>query len=162
MEPFGIALIGCGTVGAGVARLLLEHPEPLAARAARPLVLRRVVVRDPHKDRAVRLPRELITTDLRIGPHRPQAFRSPSNWRAASTWPAERCATCSPPAKTWSRPTRRCWPRMAVEVFDAARRHGRAIAFEASVAGGVPIIAALTQSLAANQILSLQGILNGT
>jgi homoserine dehydrogenase len=49
-----------------------------------------------------------------------------------------------------------------IEVFDAARRHGRAIAFEASVAGGVPIIAALTQSLAANQILSLQGILNGT
>src|SRR5580700_4154459 len=49
-----------------------------------------------------------------------------------------------------------------IEVFDAARRHGRAIAFEAAVAGGVPIIAALTQSLAANQILSLQGILNGT
>src|SRR4029077_2798887 len=48
------------------------------------------------------------------------------------------------------------------EVFDAARRHDRAIAFEASVAGGVPIIAALSQSLAANQILSLQGILNGT
>jgi homoserine dehydrogenase len=48
------------------------------------------------------------------------------------------------------------------EVFEAARRHGRAIAFEASVAGGVPIIAALTHSLAANQILSLQGILNGT
>ena len=48
------------------------------------------------------------------------------------------------------------------EVFDAARKHGRAIAFEASVAGGMPIIAALAQSLAANQILSLQGILNGT
>ena len=48
------------------------------------------------------------------------------------------------------------------EVFDAARRHGRAVAFEASVAGGMPIIAALAQSLAANQILSLQGILNGT
>ena len=38
------------------------------------------------------------------------------------------------------------------EVFDAARQHGRAVAFEASVAGGVPIIAALAQSLAANQI----------
>jgi homoserine dehydrogenase len=47
-------------------------------------------------------------------------------------------------------------------VFDTARRHGRAIAFEASVAGGIPIIAALAQSLTANQILSLQGILNGT
>ncbi len=48
------------------------------------------------------------------------------------------------------------------EVFDAARRHGRAVAFEASVAGGIPIIAALAQSLAANQILAIQGILNGT
>src|SRR5207237_675288 len=47
-------------------------------------------------------------------------------------------------------------------VFDAARRHGRAVAFEATVAGGVPIIAALSQCLAANQILALQGILNGT
>src|SRR5262249_43131504 len=41
-------------------------------------------------------------------------------------------------------------------------RHGRAVAFEGSVAGGIPIIAALSQSLAANQILALQGILNGT
>src|SRR5205085_9840075 len=41
-------------------------------------------------------------------------------------------------------------------------KHGRAIAFEAAVAGGVPIIAALAQSLAANQIAALQGILNGT
>src|SRR5262249_191629 len=48
------------------------------------------------------------------------------------------------------------------EVFDTARRHGRAVAFEASVAGGIPIIAALSQGLAANQILALQGILNGT
>jgi homoserine dehydrogenase len=52
MEPFGIALVGCGTVGGGVARLLLEHKDRLAARAGRQLVLRRVVVRDPHKPRA--------------------------------------------------------------------------------------------------------------
>src|SRR5262249_20841460 len=48
------------------------------------------------------------------------------------------------------------------EVFDAARKHGRAVAFEATVAGGVPVIAALSQCLAANQVLALQGILNGT
>ena len=41
-------------------------------------------------------------------------------------------------------------------------RHGKAIAFKASVAGGIPIIGALCQGLAANQILSVQGILNGT
>ena len=49
MEPYNIALLGCGTVGSGVAKLLLEHPQRLAARAGRPLVLRRVVVRDPEQ-----------------------------------------------------------------------------------------------------------------
>ena len=44
-QPYNIALIGCGTVGSGVARLLLEQPQRLAARAGRPLVLRRVVVK---------------------------------------------------------------------------------------------------------------------
>jgi homoserine dehydrogenase len=62
-EPLGIALVGCGTVGGGVARLLLEQPERLAARAGRPLALRRVVVRDPDKPRAVRLPHDPVTAD---------------------------------------------------------------------------------------------------
>jgi homoserine dehydrogenase len=48
------------------------------------------------------------------------------------------------------------------EIFDAGRRHRKAVAFEASVGGGIPIIGALSHGLAANQILSLQGILNGT
>src|SRR6266853_984251 len=65
MEPLNIALIGCGTVGGGVARLLLEHPQRLAARAGRPLVLKRVVVKDPSKPRPECLPAGLITTDVR-------------------------------------------------------------------------------------------------
>ncbi|MCA9135008.1 MAG: homoserine dehydrogenase, partial [Planctomycetales bacterium] len=48
------------------------------------------------------------------------------------------------------------------ELFDRARELGRSIAFEAAVAGGIPIIANLSQCLSANQILSLRGILNGT
>src|SRR5579871_2603642 len=63
-EPLGIALIGCGTVGSGVARLLREQGERLAVRAGRPLALRRVVVRDPDKARSIELPRELVTSDL--------------------------------------------------------------------------------------------------
>src|SRR5437660_2207759 len=64
-QPLGIGLIGCGTGGSGVARLLLEQPERLAARAGRPLVLRRVVVRDPARPRLVELPAGLVTTELR-------------------------------------------------------------------------------------------------
>ena len=48
------------------------------------------------------------------------------------------------------------------ELFDKARQLGRSIAFEASVAGGIPIITNISQCLSANQILSLNGILNGT
>src|SRR6202011_1992261 len=48
------------------------------------------------------------------------------------------------------------------EVFEKARMCGRAVAFEASVGGGIPIIAALSQGLSANQIVAVQWILNGT
>jgi len=160
-EPLGIALLGCGTVGSGVARLLLEQPERLEARAGRPLVLRKVVVRDPTKTRPVRLPRELLTTDLQ------QVLRDPSIEVVAELvggvdWARQAVLALLAAGKDVVTANKALLAQHGREVFDAAREHGRAIAFEASVAGGVPIIAALVQSLAANQILSLQGILNGT
>jgi homoserine dehydrogenase len=160
-EPLGIALIGCGTVGSGVARLLLEHPERLAARAARPLVLRRVVVRDAAKQRPVPLPHELLTTDLHA------VLRDPSVQIAVEVvggvdWARRAVLSLLEAGKDVATANKALLALHGAEVFDAARKHGRTVAFEASVAGGVPIIAALAQSLAANQILSLQGILNGT
>src|SRR5262245_10243962 len=65
MKPYRIALIGCGTVGVGVARLLLEQPDRLAARAGRPLELRRIVVRDADKPREPWIPIQLLTRHLR-------------------------------------------------------------------------------------------------
>jgi homoserine dehydrogenase len=160
-EPLGIALIGCGTVGSGVARLLLEQPGRLAARAGRPLALRRVVVRQPDKPRPVALPRELLTTDL------DRALADPSvqvvvELVGGVDWARQAVLRALAAGKDVVTANKALLATHGPEVFDAARRHGRAIAFEASVAGGVPIIAALTQSLAANQLLSLQGILNGT
>jgi homoserine dehydrogenase len=161
MEPLNIALIGCGNVGGGVAKLLLEQPERLAARAGRPLVLRRVVVCDPNKTRAVRLSRELLTTDLQ------QVVRDPTIQVAVELvggvdWARRAVLALLESGKDIVTANKALLAQHGAEVFDAARRHGRAVAFEASVAGGVPIIAALAQSLAANQITSLQGILNGT
>ena len=161
MEPLNIALIGCGTVGGGVAKLLLEQPDRLAARAGRPLVLRRVVVRDLDKPRAVGLPREMLTTDLQ------QVARDPGIQVAVELaggvdWARRAVLTLLESGKDVVTANKALLAQHGAEVFDAARRHGRAVAFEASVAGGVPIIAALTHGLAANQILSIQGILNGT
>jgi homoserine dehydrogenase len=161
MEPFGIALIGCGTVGAGVAQLLLEQPQRLYARAARPLVLRRVVVRDPHKDRGVRLPPELVTTDLRSVLTDP-TIQVAVELAGGIEFGRRAVTDLLNAGKDVVTANKALLATHGSEVFDVARRNGRAIAFEASVAGGVPIIAALAQSLAANQIVSLQGIVNGT
>lgn len=160
-EPYGIALIGCGTVGSGVAQLLLEKPERLAARAGRRLILRRVLVRNPAKSRSVALPADVLTTDYQ------QILNDPSIHVVAELAGgidgARRAILAALAAgKDVVTANKALLAAHGTEIFDAGRRHGRAVAFEASVAGGVPIIAALSQSLAANQILSIQGILNGT
>src|SRR5947209_8648596 len=160
-EPLGIALIGCGTVGSGVVRLLLEHPERMAARAGRPLVLHKVVVRDLDKPRGIDLPRSLLTTDLR------QVLNDPATQVAVELvggidWAKQAVLQSLAAGKHVVTANKALLSEHGAEVFDAARRHGLSVAFEAAVAGGVPIIAALSESLTANQILSLQGILNGT
>src|SRR5437762_13182458 len=160
-KPLAIALIGCGTVGSGVARLLLEQPERLAARAGRPLQLRRVLVRDPGKKRGVELPRELLTSDLRKITTDP-TIDVAVELVGGVVWAKQTVLDLLAAGKDLVTANKALLAEHGAEVFDAARRHGRTVAFEASVAGGIPIIAALAQSLAANQILALQGILNGT
>jgi homoserine dehydrogenase len=161
MEPLGIALIGCGTVGTGVARLLLEQSQRLEARAGRKLVLRRIVVQHATKTRSRAIPWELYTTDFQ------SVVRDPSIGLAVELvggddWARQAVLELLKAGKDVVTANKALLATHGKEVFDAARRHGRAVAFEASVGGGIPIIAALAQSLAANQILSLQGILNGT
>jgi homoserine dehydrogenase len=161
MEPLNIALIGCGTVGSGVGRLLLEKRERLAARAGRPLLLRRVVVRDLEKARTPPLPHDLLTTDLR------RVLDDPSIHVAVElvggvAWARRAVLDLLAAGKHVVTANKALLAQHGAEVFDMARRHERAVAFEASVAGGIPIIAALSQGLAANQILAIQGILNGT
>jgi homoserine dehydrogenase len=159
--PLGIALIGCGTVGGGVARLLLEQADRLAARAGRRLLLRRVVVRDPSKQRPVSLPPELLTTNFQ------KVLTDPDIHIAVEVvggvdWARRAVLDLLAAGKNVVTANKALLAQHGEEVFNAARRHDRAIAFEASVAGGIPIIAALSQGLAANQVLALQGILNGT
>ena len=158
-EPLGIALVGCGTVGAGVAKLLLDHRDRLDRRAGRPLDLRRVVVRDPGKPRS--LPRDLVTTDLRTALADPTVDVVVE--LVGGTDVARRVVLDALAAgKHVVTANKALLAGHGAEVFDAARAAGRAVCFEAAVAGGVPIIRALAESLAANQVTAIQGILNGT
>jgi homoserine dehydrogenase len=160
-QPLGIALVGCGTVGGGVARLLLEQGRRLEARAGRPLELRRVVVRDPARSRGLRLPPGLVTTDL-------EAVLGDAGVQVAvelvggTGWAREAVLRLLAAGKDVVTANKALLALHGTEVFTAAHRNGCTVAFEAAVGGGVPIIAALSQCLAANQVQALQGILNGT
>src|SRR6266481_5717366 len=159
--PLGIALIGCRTVGSGVGRLLLEQSERLAARAGRPLQLRRVLVRHRDKARNLDLPPQIMTTDLRTITTDP-TIDVGVELVGGVAWAKQAVLDLLAAGKDVVTANKALLAEHGAEVFDAARRHGRTVAFEASVAGGIPIIAALSEGLAANQILALQGILNGT
>ncbi len=160
-EPLGVGLVGCGTVGTGVAKLLLEQSDRLARRAGRPLDLRRVAVRDPGKSRGVVLPQGVLTTDPRAVVSDPRVDVVVE--LVGGTTVARRVVLDALAAgKHVVTANKALLAEAGAEVFEAARAADRAVCFEAAVAGGVPIIRALGESLAANQVTAIQGILNGT
>lgn len=159
-EPLNIALIGGGTVGGGVAKILLEHPDRIAARGGRPVHLRRVVVRDSNKPRPS-IPRELISTDIAAVIHDPH-IHVVVELIGGTTVARQVIHDALAAGKHVVTANKALLAEHGPEVFEAARKHERAVGFEASVAGGIPIIRALAESFAANQITAIQGILNGT
>jgi homoserine dehydrogenase len=159
-EPLGIALVGCGTVGGGVADILLKHQARLAARAGRPLALRKVVVKNIAKTRDVAIPRELLTTDI-------AAIHDPSvhvvvELIGGTTTAKKVVLDALAAGKHVVTANKALLADAGNELFEAARKAERTVCFEAAVAGGVPIIRALAESLAANQVTAIQAILNGT
>jgi homoserine dehydrogenase len=154
-------MLGCGTVGSGVAHLLLNHAERMTRRAGRPLLLKHVVVRDATKQRACELPAGMLTTDL------DRVLGDPDvhvvvELAGGTTWARKAALAALATGRDLVTANKALLARHGTEIFAAAHQRSRAVAFEAAVAGGIPIIGAISQGLAANQISSVQGILNGT
>ncbi len=161
MEVMKIGMVGLGTVGTGVARVLRDQPDRIARHAGHRLELARVVVRDAAKPRSLALPAHLITDQvdhLIADPEIPIAIELMGGVEPARTIVLDLLKN----GKSVVTANKALLAEHGPELFDCARNMGRSIAFEAAVCGGIPIIANLGQSLAANQITSLRGILNGT
>lgn len=161
MEKTRVAIVGMGTVGTGVARLLLDHGDRLARHAGRILWLEKATVRDLTKDRNIDLPAGILTDDLQ------SILKNPAIEVVAhlvgGLEPARTIMLQLLEAgKDVVTANKALLAEHGEELFDRARALRRTIAFEASVGGGIPIIANISQCFSANQILSLQGILNGT
>lgn len=160
-RPIRIGVLGLGTVGGGVARLLDEHGERIAHRAGRPITIVRAAVRDPGKTRTGRVPASQIGTDWESVVTDPNVDVVVELMGGLE--PARSAVLAALAAgKDVVTANKALLAEHGAEVFAAARRHGRTVSFEGSVGGGIPIIQALSVGLAANQVQSLAAIVNGT
>jgi len=162
MQKYKVAIVGLGTVGTGVARILIDNSERTARHAGgRRLWLEKAVVRDLKKSRDVKLPPGCLSDDLTqitSDPDIVAVAHLVGGLEPARTIMLKLLES----GKDVITANKALLAEYGPELFDRARELGRTIAFEAAVAGGIPIIANISQCLAANQILSLHGILNGT
>ncbi len=162
MKPINVGLLGLGTVGTGVARVLMSHREELEEKIGAPVVLHAVadldlttprkglvlgelpLTKDPAKvldDPEIDIVVELIGG---IEPARRFILRALANGKHVVTANKALLAT------------------HGEELYSEARERGRMLAFEAAVAGGIPLIRSVKEGLVANKITSLRGIVNGT
>lgn len=160
-EPVRVGVVGLGTVGSGVVRLLVGSADHITNHAGRPIVVERAVVRDGTKQRVLPLAQDRISTDIR------SVSRDPSISVVAllvgGLEPARSMAIeLLEQGKDVVTANKALLAEHGPELFELAQRRGRSIAFEAAAAGGIPIVAAIGQCLAANRIESIRGILNGT
>lgn len=161
MDSLKVAIIGFGTIGSGVAKLLLEHGDRIARRAGRRIELVRVVDKDLVRPRNVAVPKHLLTDDLN------SVIKDPDIGVAVEliggVEPTRSIVlSLLESGKDVVTANKALLAEHGPELFETARRLGRSISFEAAVAGGIPIIAAIGESLTANEILSIHAILNGT
>ena len=161
MEHVTIGLIGLGTVGTGVARILTEHADRIAHRAGKRVRWKWAVVRDPAKTRDVKLDGVRVTTDTA------RLIDDPEVEIVVETMggidPALSIVLdCLAAGKHVVTANKALLAEHGPQIFAQARAAGRAVAFEASVGGGIPIVQALGVALAANQVQNLAAILNGT
>ena len=161
MEKIGIAIIGMGTVGTGVAKILLDHGDRTARHAGKTLWLTHAVVRDLKKDRGFEVPDGVLTDDIEkvIADDNVQVVVQLMGGIEPAKTVMLRLLEAGKDVITANKAL---LAEHGPELFEKARQLGRSIAFEASVAGGIPIITNISQCLSANQITSLNGILNGT
>ncbi|HQL75313.1 MAG: Homoserine dehydrogenase [Planctomycetes bacterium ADurb.Bin126] len=157
----GVAVVGCGTVGGATATLLTRDAEILRARTGLDLELRHVVDVNFDNARRLGLDESLFRTDLQAALDDPGVgvVCELIGGTSIAKTVIERALAAGKNVVTANKAL---LARHGAELWAAARRAGRCIAFEASCAGGIPIIRALSDGLIANRIDALYGIVNGT
>jgi homoserine dehydrogenase len=160
----GVALVGCGIVGSGVLKVLADQGRLITRRTGVELVVRHVIVRDPHRAHPPR--------DLPPGTPAPSADFTPVladrnvqivvELVGGTTRAYEVVAASLRAGRSVVTANKALLAARGPELFALARDHHAGIGFEASSAGGIPVVQALMHGLVGNRIDALVGIVNGT
>ncbi len=161
MKEIGIGLLGFGTVGAGVVETLQRNGDLLAGRIGVKPVLRRIADVDLDRDRGVTVDRSLLTRDAKAVIDDP-AVDIVIELVGGTTIAREFVLRALRLGKPVVTANKALLADHGEEIFTLAAANNTGVWFEASVAGGVPIIRALREGLVANRIDRICGILNGT
>jgi len=159
-ESIRVGLLGCGTVGTGVIRILEENRADIVARLGAPIEIVKIAVRDPERERDPIVPRALLTADpaevLDADVH--VVVEVMGGYEPARTLILEAISRDRHVVTA----NKALLARHGGEIFKAADDAHRDVIFEASVGGGIPIIRTLREGLASDRIHALHGIINGT
>ena len=156
-----IGLVGFGTIGTGVAKLIIEEADSIAAKTGLRLELACVVDIDTKSARPVKLPDGVLTDDLnrlldddtiQIGVEMVGGIDAAKQVQLKMLEAGKDVVTAN----------KALLAEHGNELYRAAHKNNRCIAFEASCAGGIPIISAIRTGLTANNITAMYGIVNGT
>ncbi|HXN16105.1 MAG TPA: homoserine dehydrogenase [Usitatibacter sp.] len=161
MKPIHVGLLGLGTVGSGTIEVLRRNREEISRRAGREIVIRVASARDLNKERAVSL------EGIELVPSAEAIVARPDIDIVVELIGGEGAARelvlkAIDSGKHVVTANKALLARHGTEIFARAHAKGVMVAFEASVAGGVPIIKAIREGLTANRIEWIAGIINGT
>ena len=160
-KDIGIGLLGLGTVGSGLAEVLVTRADSLAEQAGIPLILKKVLVRDVNKQRSVALNTSLLTSrpeEILSHPEVDIVVELIGGEHPATEYIEQAIAN----GKHVVTANKEVMAKHGYQLLSLAGKHNAGLRYEASVGSGIPLISSFQQDLAANRISAIHAILNGT
>ncbi|MBN2347625.1 MAG: homoserine dehydrogenase [Bacteroidales bacterium] len=175
MKPLHIAILGCGTVGGGVARILTEMQEELSARASRPILLKEIVELNPtYASQRFNLPIELFAGGGKdLTPDEASSFIQRlihskdidlivETIGGTNDFVYNLSLDICKAKKHLVSANKSLLAERGKSIFEAAKNSNIMLGFEAAVCGAIPIVKTIKESFTGDSIISISGIMNGT
>lgn len=160
-QDIGIGLLGLGVIGSGVANILLNKVDTLTENVGAPLILKKILIHDITKKRLVMTDPSLLTTNVEDVIDNPEVdivIELIGGERPALDYIKQALAN----GKHVVTANKEIIAKYGYDLLALASKHRTYLRYEASVGSGIPLISSLQQDLAANEISTIYGILNGT